>query len=68
MRKKMLSKIHSTHLGTDACKRRAKAVLFWNAMNNEIKQVCDQCDICAEFLRKNQKEPLMTYELPTRPW
>lgn len=37
-------------------------------MTADIKDMVSQCSTCAEFMAKQQKEPLMTYKLPTRPW
>ena len=37
-------------------------------MAKEIKEVVSQCFICNSYLAKQQKEPLMTHEIPSRPW
>ena len=68
MRQLMLTKIHISHQGPDACIRRAKDVLFWPGMTAEIRQLVSQCSVCNEFLQKQSKEPLMTYEIPAYPW
>ena len=68
MRQLMLTKIHISHQGPDACIRRAKDVLFWPGMTAEIRQLVNQCSVCNEFLQKQSKEPLMTYEIPAYPW
>ena len=36
LREDMLSQIHSSHLGIEKCKRRARDVLFWPRMNQQI--------------------------------
>ena len=68
MRQLMLKKIHASHQGADACIRRARDVLFWPGLNGEIHNMVSQCSVCKEYLSKQQKEPLMTPEIPTRPW
>ena len=68
MRNEMLNKIHSSHLGTEACIRKAKDSLFWPFMRNDIKTVVENCGVCAELNNNQQKEPLQTHKLPTRPW
>ena len=37
-------------------------------MTSEIKDKVGQCSTCNEYLNKQQREPLMTYEILTRPW
>ena len=46
---------------------RAKDVLFQPGMNNEIHNMVSQCPVCNDYLSKQQKEPMMTPEIPTRP-
>ena len=38
MRPLMLNRIHSSHLGADACVRRARDTLYWPGMQAEIKE------------------------------
>jgi len=64
----MLKKVHASHQGAEACIRRAKDVLFWPEMNSEITNMVSQCAACNEYQSRQQKEPLMTPEIPTRPW
>ena len=68
MRQQMLEKIHASHLGAEACKRRAKDVLFWPGMAAQISDRVDQCDACNAYMAKQQKETMISYEIPTRPW
>ena len=44
LRKEMLDKIHSSHLGMVKCKQRAKDVLFWPGMGKDIEDRISQCD------------------------
>jgi len=37
-------------------------------MNSEITNMMSQCAACNEYLSKQQKEPMMTPVIPTRPW
>ena len=68
MRPSMLKKVHASHQGAEACIRRAKDVLFWPGMNGEITNMVSQCAACNEYQSRQQKEPMMTPEIPTRPW
>lgn len=68
MRPEMLVRIHSSHLGPQSCLRKARDVLYWPNMSNEIKDMIGQCSACNEYQQSQCKEPLMTHEIPDRPW
>ena len=64
----MLAKIHTSHLGIVKCKQRAKDVLFWPGMARDIEELVSNCDICLRYQPSNPKEPMLSSEVPTRPW
>ena len=68
LRSQMIAKAHSSHLGPDACVRRARDVLFWPSMADQIKDQVQNCEVCNDFLARQQKEPLMTHKIPETPW
>jgi len=68
MRSSMIVKAHTSHLGSDACVRRAKDVLYWPGMVGEIKDNVKSCQTCNDLLAKQQTEPLMTHTIPTLLW
>ena len=68
MRAQMIAKSHTSHLGAEACVRRARDVLFWPGMANDIRNKVQSCEICNDFQTKQQKEPLMTHKIPETPW
>ena len=68
MKKDMLQKIHSSHLGIDACTRKAIDLRFLPEMNKDIHNFIQQCETCSEMYDQQQKEPLQTHRLPPRPW
>ncbi|PFX31704.1 Retrovirus-related Pol polyprotein [Stylophora pistillata] len=68
MRPQMIARAHSSHLGPDACVRRARDVLFWPSMADQIKDQVQNCEVCNDFLARQQKEPLMTHKIPETPW
>ena len=37
-------------------------------MNNQVKQFIATCEVCNAFQTKNQKETLISHEIPNRPW
>ena len=68
LRAELLKRIHSSHIGGEACYRRARDTLFWPSMRAEIKDFVANCSACNEYARNQQKEPMMSREIPTRPW
>ena len=68
MRHQMIARAHSSHPGPDACVHRARNVLFWPSMADQIKDQVHNCEDCNDFLARQQKEPLMTHKIPKTPW
>ena len=64
----MKYKIHSSHMGIDACLKRARECMFWPGMSTEIKQLINGCATCRKFAPAQAKETLMSHEVPCRPW
>ena len=67
-RKEMLTQIHSSHIGTEGCLRRARVCLYWPRMNTEVIDHASQCDVCRACDDKQQKETWMPHSVPSRPW
>ena len=68
LRKEMMKRIHANHQGQQACLGRAKESLFWPGMSSQIKEAVSNCSLCTELQTAQPKEPLITPELPSRPW
>ncbi|KAK7107442.1 hypothetical protein V1264_015374 [Littorina saxatilis] len=68
LRPEMLAKIHSSHLGIEKTKQRAREILFWPGMSTEIHKTVASCPICIQKQNSNPKEPLLPHTVPTRPW
>ena len=69
LRADMKMKIHSSHLGIEACLRRARECIFWPGMSSEMKQYISACERCRELDSvTDAKETLMSHEVPSRPW
>ena len=49
LRKKLLSRIHASHQGEQACLRRARDALFWPGMSQQVKDLVSSCSLCADF-------------------
>lgn len=68
MRSEMLKKIHIGHMGIEKCKLRAREIIFWPGINNDIENMIKGCNICLTHRKNNQKEELNCHEVPDRPW
>lgn len=68
LRKVMLQKIHEGHLGEVKCKHRAREVMYWPRINQDIHHVTATCELCQIYRPKQQAEPLMPHPVPYRPY
>ncbi|KAK3746314.1 hypothetical protein QZH41_006886 [Actinostola sp. cb2023] len=68
LRQKIKEKLHRSHIGVQGCLRRAREVVYWPSMNQEISNYIEQCDICNMFGSQQPKEPLIVHDVPQRPW
>jgi len=55
IRPEIISRSHASHLGIEACLRKAQDTVFWSGMNSEIKEAITKCCVCAEFQTRNPK-------------
>lgn len=68
MRIKMLNLIHESHFGINKTVKRAKSLLYWPNMAQDIENVIVKCKICEKFQANNAKEKLISHELPDFPY
>lgn len=68
LRSEIRRRLHAAHLGADSMLRRARELLFWPGMAQEIKQTADSCEACQQMKPANQKETLRQHEEGTVPW
>ena len=68
LRPKIRTKIHASHTGIQSCLRRARELIYWPGMNNDLTDYISQCEICASQQNAQSKEPMITHEQPSRPW
>ena len=64
----MLARLHSSHLGIEACLRKARDQIYWPNMTTHIKEVVAKCEDCAEYQTANPQQPMQTHKIPERPW
>ena len=68
LRREMLGKIHSSHLGVEKCINRARETVYWPGVREQIKEKVAKCEICNKCRNCQIKEPLLPHPVPDRPW
>ncbi|CAM1332187.1 Uncharacterised protein r2_g4120 [Pycnogonum litorale] len=68
LRAMMLSRIHEGHMGISKCRERARQCLWWPGLSDAINRTVQNCERCQINRNCNQKEKLVTTDLPDRPW
>ena len=64
----MKKRLHSAHLGYDNILRRARELLYWPGMAQDIKQTAEHCEACQRMKPHNQKEMLRQHSKGQSPW
>lgn len=68
MRDSIKIKLHNAHTGINSTLRRARDCVYWPGMGKELKDLIQSCDVCNTYQAEQQKEPLISHEVPERPW
>lgn len=68
LRAETLKLIHEGHQGIVKTKLRAKSLVYWPGINNDIEVVVSNCRTCEKFRRANQKEFMIPHPIPERPF
>ncbi|MEL6606359.1 MAG: RNase H-like domain-containing protein, partial [Cyanobacteria bacterium J06614_10] len=67
-RKRILTRLHDSHRGVEATRRRARQTVFWPGIDADIKNTIEACDACQQFLPSQQQEPYKCDDHPSRPF
>jgi transposase InsO family protein len=68
LRVDMTKRLHAAHLGYDSMLRRARELMYWPGMAQDIKQMADNCEACQRMKPCNQKETLQQHDDGRAPW
>lgn len=68
LRKEMLNSLHEGHVGITKTRERAKSLLFWPNINQDITNMVLSCQLCERYRGANIREPLKSHEVPIRPF
>lgn len=68
LRRKVLTNLHLAHLGKEKTKARARQVVYWPWMNNDIDSMVAECRTCERNQTARPPEPLLPHEVPELPF
>ena len=68
IRAELRRKLHSSHLGVQVCQISAQEAFYWPGMYKEIEEYVSKCQVCSTYHQGHQKEPRISYLVPSRPW
>lgn len=68
LRSDILEQLHQSHLGFEKTKARARSIVFWPGINNDIENRIVNCSICQKYRNSNVKDPMISYEIPRYPF
>jgi len=60
LRKEILDKVHTAHIGIVKSKKREKDILFWPGMGKDIENLITNCATCLQYQTSNMKETMMS--------
>ena len=68
MQNHMLKLLHTSHQGMVKTKQLARDSLFWPGMNKQIEEIISKCSVCQAARAQQQKEPMLSFEVPKLPY
>ena len=68
LRRTTLARLHDSHRGVEATKRRARQTVFWPGIDSDIKNTVEACEPCQLLQPSQQRESLQCDDHPTRPF
>lgn len=42
--------------------------MFWLGMSSDIRQICETCEVCAQFQTEQPREPMKSHTVLQLPW
>ena len=68
LRSEMLSRLHEGHQGINRSQNRARLTLYWPSIDQDIRDMVDNCQHCQDRLPSNPPEPIQSKPRPSRPF
>ena len=64
----ILTQLHESHQGSVRTKQRARLIVYWPGLDNDIDNIILACKQCQEHLPSNPREPITIKPRPGRPF
>jgi len=64
----VLNKVHEGHVKGGKAVTKARQVLFWRGMSQDILNFEKTCRVCEKFSRANSKSPMLSHDVPDYPF
>lgn len=64
----IFDRLHISHSGVEYTLKLAKEAVFWPKMAEKIKERIGKCEICLKHSSNQQKEPMISHEVPETPF
>src|SRR4029434_8689954 len=68
LQKDYITILHRGHPGSESTKRRARGIVFWPTMTEDIEKETTTCPVGNRTELPQQKEPLKLHPVPDLPW
>ena len=68
MRCEVLPQLHELHQGSVRTKSRARRIVYWPGLDNDLDNIILSCKLCQERQPSLPKEPILLKPKPTRPF
>ena len=68
MRAEILKQLHTNHPGIEKTKSRARQIVYWPGINEDIENKIAKCGICQKYRNCNVKEPMLSHDIPKYPF
>ena len=59
----MKTLLHNGHFGIVKIKNRAKEIMFWSGMNNDIENIVRTCVLCQLYHKRQRRETFIPHEI-----
>lgn len=64
----VIDKLHYGHIGMESCIKKARDTLFWNGMNDDIRNIIKKCYVCAQNGASQRRLPMQVHDIPVYPF
>jgi transposase InsO family protein len=68
LRSQVLRQLHASHLGKELTKQRARQIVYWPRIDNDVDNIVRNCTACQRELPSQPQETLLHRPPPSRPF